>query len=104
MGGAHIDAFYCCPHDKNECNCRKPNTNLLEQAFRDFPLARTNNSIMIGDSLCDIELARNFQIPCIFILGSHATQKAGADLAASLADAVAPSLEEAVNNFLLPTD
>ena len=22
--GAHIDGFYFCPHDKAECNCRKP--------------------------------------------------------------------------------
>lgn len=102
QGGAHIDAFYCCPHDKNECDCRKPKTNLLEQAFRDFPLATTHNSIVIGDSLSDIEMARNFHLPSIFIQGDRATQKAHADLAASLADAAADSLEEAVNSFLLP--
>src|SRR5271156_262647 len=27
--GAQIDAFYFCPHDKNECNCRKPQTGLF---------------------------------------------------------------------------
>jgi D-glycero-D-manno-heptose 1,7-bisphosphate phosphatase len=34
---ARIDALYFCPHDKNECNCRKPKTGLFEDAFMDFP-------------------------------------------------------------------
>src|ERR1700746_3697064 len=24
QSGAQVDAFYFCPHDKNECDCRKP--------------------------------------------------------------------------------
>src|SRR3954465_5605084 len=30
--GAHLDGIYYCPHDKNQCNCRKPMRGLFEQA------------------------------------------------------------------------
>jgi D-glycero-D-manno-heptose 1,7-bisphosphate phosphatase len=101
--GAHIDAFYFCPHDKNECDCRKPKTGLFEQAFRDFPGASAMNSIVIGDSLSDIEAAHNLSAPSIFIQGDPEFQKPGAEKAGSSANAVADSLLQAVNRFLLQT-
>lgn len=98
--GARIDAFYYCPHDKNQCDCRKPKTGLFQQAFRDFPDASTANSLVIGDSISDIEAARNLWIPAIFIQGDPETQKPGAETAAKLADAVCDSLADAVALFL----
>ena len=100
QSGAHIDAFYFCPHDKNQCDCRKPKTGLFEQALRDFPKASGRNSIVIGDSLSDIEVARNFGAPSIFIQGDPELQKPGADKAQSLADAYSESLSDAVIRFL----
>jgi len=97
---AHVDAFYFCPHDKNQCDCRKPGTLLFEEAFRDFPDASRANSILIGDSISDIQAARNLGIPSIFIQGDPETQKPGAGDAAHLADAVSASLREAVDRFL----
>ena len=97
---ARIDAFYFCPHDKNECNCRKPKTGLFEDAFRDFPGASASNSIVIGDSLSDIEAARSIGAPSIFILGDPEFRKPGVEKASSLADADAASLHEAVARFL----
>ncbi len=58
LKGAALDAIYVCPHDVGECTCRKPQTGLLEQAFADFPGAKPGNSVMIGDSLRDIEAGR----------------------------------------------
>ena len=98
---ARIDAFYYCPHDEGECDCRKPGIGLFLQAFRDFPQASKENSLIVGDSLSDIEAARNFGIRSIFILGDPATQKEGAEQAASLADHVAASLFEAVEQWVL---
>jgi D-glycero-D-manno-heptose 1,7-bisphosphate phosphatase len=100
--GAHIDAFYFCPHDQDDsrCDCRKPKTGLFEQAFRDFPDASRANSIVIGDSLSDIEAAHNLDVPCIFIQGDPSTQKPGAGLAARLANAVSASLSDAVARYL----
>lgn len=100
--GAHIDAFYYCPHDKGQCGCRKPGTALFEQAFRDFPQASAANSIVIGDSISDIQAARRLSIPSIFIPGDRESRKPGAEEAAELADAVAESLADAVEHFLIP--
>jgi D-glycero-D-manno-heptose 1,7-bisphosphate phosphatase len=94
--GAHIDAFYYCPHEEDQCDCRKPRTGMFEQAFRDFPGSSRANSLLIGDSISDIEAARNLGITAIFIEGDPSTQKKGAERAAALADLVCASLLEAV--------
>ena len=57
--GAHIDGFYFCPHDKRECNCRKPLPGLFEQAQAQFPEIEPESSLIVGDSLSDIEFGRN---------------------------------------------
>jgi D-glycero-D-manno-heptose 1,7-bisphosphate phosphatase len=98
--GAHIHAFYFCPHNRDECDCRKPKIGLFEQALRDFPGASAANSIVIGDSLSDIQAAQNFGAPSIFIHGDPNTQKPDAETACSLANAHADSLFEAVQRFL----
>src|SRR5438270_3470184 len=49
--GAHLDGIYYCPHDKGECDCRKPMPGLFEQAVLNFPDIDAYSSIMIGDSL-----------------------------------------------------
>lgn len=58
--GGRIDAVYHCPHliDQN-CNCRKPKTGMIEQAFKDFPKLKQDILIMIGDSPGDIEAAKS---------------------------------------------
>jgi D-glycero-D-manno-heptose 1,7-bisphosphate phosphatase len=99
--GAHIDAFYVCPHDRDECNCRKPKTGLLEQAFRDFPEATTANSILIGDSLSDIQAAQGFGMPSILIQSDSHESHSISEKAGVLAAAVARSLVEAVKSHLV---
>lgn len=97
--GAHIDAFYVCPHDRGQCDCRKPKAGLLEQAFRDFSEATKQNSLLVGDSLSDIQLARTFGIPSIFIKNSQ--ERNGVDqIGTELASASSSSLAEAVENYL----
>ena len=62
--GAHIDAFYYCPHLPDgkveayakECDCRKPKPGLIERACADFDVDR-RKSLMIGDKLLDVECA-----------------------------------------------
>lgn len=97
---ARIDAFYYCPHDDGQCGCRKPATGLFERAFRDFPEASPANSILIGDSISDIEAARQLSMPGIFISGERVSRKPGAERAASLANATAESLADAVMRYL----
>lgn len=98
--GAHVDAFYCCPHDKQQCNCRKPLPGMFEQAQREFPAISAAASAMIGDSLSDIEFGRRLGMLTVFIDGRADRQKRGAHLAAELADCRFPSLYEAVEALL----
>ena len=97
---AHIDAFYYCPHDKDQCSCRKPGIGLFIEAFHDFPGASSETSILIGDSVSDIQAARRLGMPSIFISGDPETRKEGQSEAQSMADAVADSLLQAVNLYL----
>ena len=101
---AHIDNFYFCPHDKRECNCRKPLPGLFEQAQAQFREIDTATSLIIGDSLSDIEFGKNLGLKTIFIEGDeHARlhQKPGASKAAELADFRFPSLPDAVDWLLV---
>ncbi len=62
--GAHIDAFYYCPHFPagtvaayaKECDCRKPKPGLVEKACADFDIDR-KSSLLIGDKSRDVECA-----------------------------------------------
>jgi D-glycero-D-manno-heptose 1,7-bisphosphate phosphatase len=56
--------------------------------------------VVIGDSLSDIQAGRRLGMKTIFIQGEPDRQKAGAGLAASLADGVAGSLLQAVELHL----
>ena len=97
---APLDAIYYCPHDHGQCHCRKPDTGLFEQAYKRFPGANAQNSVVIGDSLSDIQAGRRLGMKTIFIQGEPDRQKAGADAAAILADAVVSSLLQAVEAHL----
>lgn len=97
---AHLDGFYFCPHDKGECNCRKPLPGLFEQAVADFPEISAATSVMIGDSLSDIEFGRRLGMRTIFIQGDPARRRLDAERADELADERFNSLTEAVD-FLL---
>lgn len=72
--GAHIDAFYYCPHHpehgigkyKVECSCRKPGTGLFLQAEGDFPVDK-GHSYMVGDKLIDVEAGHNYGVASILV-------------------------------------
>jgi D-glycero-D-manno-heptose 1,7-bisphosphate phosphatase len=98
--GARVDAIYYCPHDVGECNCRKPDVGLFEQACKKFPQANQHNSVVIGDSLSDIQAGRRMGMKTIYIEGEPERQKPGADTAAALADTIAGSLPQAVELLL----
>ena len=100
--GAHLDGIYYCPHDKGVCDCRKPLPGLFKQAAMSFPGLDAQTSIMIGDSLSDMEFGRRLGMSCIFIEGDSARRKPGSEEARQLADVSSPSLGAAVD-FLLET-
>ncbi len=94
--GAHVDAFYFCPHDRNQCDCRKPLPGMFLQAQRDFPDIHPSTSCMIGDSLSDIEFGRALGLFTVFIAGDPLHRKPGAEKAIQMADSVAENLPDAV--------
>jgi len=99
LHGAHVDAFYYCPHDNDECSCRKPSTGLFRKAFLDFLGSSAANSAVIGDSLSDIQAGKALGMRTIFLTGDASTRKPGAKLAEAEADAVIRSLAEAVDKY-----
>ncbi len=98
--GARIDAFFICPHDKNQCDCRKPLPGLFHQAVARFPDIAGATSIMIGDSLSDIEFGRRLGMETIFVEGNTQHIAPGAEEAAKLANLRRASLAEAVDALL----
>ena len=98
--GAHVDAFYYCPHDKQSCSCRKPSPGLFHQAVKDFPEITPESSVMIGDSLSDIEFGHRIGMRTIWIQGSSNHRKPRWEEAAKLADQRCSSLPEAVEALL----
>jgi D-glycero-D-manno-heptose 1,7-bisphosphate phosphatase len=99
-GGGKIDGFYYCPHDKGQCNCRKPLPGLFDQAVSDFPEIVAASSAMVGDSLSDIEFGRRLGMLTVFVEGDPERRKAGAEAAAAMADMRVASLVEAVEALL----
>ena len=67
--GIKIDAIYYCPHDykKEKCTCRKPDIGMALQAKRDFPDIDFRKSVMVGDSISDIEFGLKLKMYTIFI-------------------------------------
>lgn len=78
--GGRIDAVYFCPYlEKNNDLCRKPNVGMGLQAKSDFPEIDFKQSVMIGDSLSDLQFGRNLGMFTIWI-SSDPGQKFNPDL------------------------
>ncbi len=102
--GARIDAFYVCPHNHSECNCRKPLPGLFAQAKADFPEILAQTSVIIGDSAVDVEFGRRLGMKTILVRDPNhdpwAQLSPGLQKAASLADLSCSSLRAAVKAIL----
>ena len=99
-GQAGVDAFYYCPHDKRMCRCRKPLPGMFEQAQAQFPRIEAERSVMVGDSLSDIEFGRAVGMRTIFVRGDAAHRKPGWEQGEAMADAAADDLPAAVRLLL----
>ncbi|MDD4993947.1 MAG: HAD family hydrolase [Paludibacter sp.] len=65
--GGRIDQIYYCTDLSNESQNRKPNSGMAFQAKNDFPNIEFQNSIMIGDSLSDMEFGNRLGMKTVFI-------------------------------------
>jgi histidinol-phosphate phosphatase family protein len=66
--GGRIDKIYFCPHLKDaNCICRKPKPGMAYMAKKDFPGIDFCKSILVGDSIIDMEFGKNFGAKTILI-------------------------------------
>jgi len=102
--GAELDGVYYCPHHPDgdqisyavECDCRKPRPGLLERAAGEHDLQLVE-SVMIGDTLRDLEAARAAGARGVLVLTGHGAQTASEEHGA---DHIAPDLAAAVEWLL----
>jgi D-glycero-D-manno-heptose 1,7-bisphosphate phosphatase len=110
-GGAHIDAYYYCPHhpDGNvpryaqHCDCRKPKRGLVDRAARDLGIDPTR-SFVVGDRWLDIGLARTVGARGVLVrtgYGAIEESQPPHDLAA---DAIVDNLAAAASWVLMNMD
>lgn len=68
--GGRLDGIFYCPHHKElNCNCRKPAPGMALQAKELFPELDFSRSIMVGDSLSDMEFGKNLGMYTVLIRG-----------------------------------
>lgn len=104
--GARIDAVYYCPHHPTagnshytrDCDCRKPNTGLIDRAVSELVIDR-GRSYMIGDKWSDVELGQRAGVHAILVESGFAADDPGNRRPAGLAapDFIARSLTEAAD-------
>ena len=76
-----IDKIYFCPHlDTENCNCRKPNPGMINQAIADFPEIDCQNSYLIGDSDSDIEAGNRMNLNTVKVDNEYTLAKWTAEL------------------------
>jgi histidinol-phosphate phosphatase family protein len=72
--GGDLDAIYYCPNLASEGNpCRKPDIGMALKAKQDFPEIDLKKSILLGDSISDLEFARNAGMKSIHISSASDT-------------------------------
>lgn len=60
--GGRVDAIYFCPELDDTHPNRKPNTGMGLQAKLDFPEIDFTKSIMVGNTLSDMQFGRNLNL------------------------------------------
>lgn len=66
--GGRIDRIYFCPKlEKENSEMRKPNQGMALQAKSDFPEIDFKRSIMVGDSISDMQFGKNAGMKTVLI-------------------------------------
>ncbi|WP_027180153.1 D-glycero-beta-D-manno-heptose 1,7-bisphosphate 7-phosphatase [Maridesulfovibrio bastinii] len=96
--GISIAKIYFCPHaPEQNCNCRKPETGMVEAAIRDFGF-NIKDSLIIGDKICDIECGIKSGAASILVrTGKGAKEESKCT---GKADYIADTISEAADFFI----
>jgi D-glycero-D-manno-heptose 1,7-bisphosphate phosphatase len=106
-GGAHIDAYYYCPHHPDGkvaayarvCECRKPARGLVDRAVQEFQVD-LRRSFTVGDRWLDIALARTVGARGILVRTGYGRVVEGQRPDGLHADAIVNNLVDAVGWML----
>jgi len=69
--GGKIDKVYACTAVTDEDHNRKPNPGMGHQANQDFPEIDFRKSIMIGNSMSDMEFGKKLSMHTVFLTTKH---------------------------------
>jgi histidinol-phosphate phosphatase family protein len=65
--GGHLDAIYYCSEIDNDNPYRKPNPGMGLEAVKEFPDIDLSKTIMVGNTLSDMQFGRNLGVYTIFL-------------------------------------
>jgi len=65
--GGRIDKIYFCPDQDNASPCRKPQPGMALAAQQDFPDIDFTRSVMVGNTLSDMEFGKQLGMSTVFI-------------------------------------
>lgn len=69
--GGRIDRIYACTAVSDTDHNRKPNTGMALQAKEDFPEIDFRKSVIIGNSLSDMEFGKRMAMHTVFLTTKH---------------------------------
>ncbi len=69
--GGRIDKVYNCTAVNDSDHNRKPNTGMGMQAQEDFPEIDFRRSVMVGNSMSDMEFGKRLSMHTIFLTTKH---------------------------------
>ena len=73
VAGGNINQVYFCPDIDASSPGRKPNTGMALQAKKEFPAVEFTKSIMVGNSMSDMEFGRNIGATTVFLTTTNTT-------------------------------
>ena len=95
--GGRIDKVYSCTAIVDDDRNRKPNTGMGLQAQEDFPAIDFKRSIMIGNSISDMEFGKRLSMHTVFLTTKHDPVEMPNDLV----DEQYPSLQAWAKSMML---
>ena len=77
-----VDAVYYCPHCQQgiisqyafSCNCRKPETGMIERACGDFEIDM-GRSYLVGDRACDIRMGEKAGLRTVLLESGYGIER-----------------------------
>jgi len=97
--GVTLDGLYFCPHHPDDhCNCRKPARGMIDRAHAELKVD-LSRAYVIGDSVRDVELAKQVGAQSLLVMTGSSGAEALADLTVRdlPPDYVAEGLSQAVD-------